>query len=238
MSNAQKITLVAIVCLLATFTIHEDREGRGSGLATNYSAITGVDQSSTRFGWVPKVTRTTGAEPIANATGERARRYLDAIAEPERAAKRQSLRRNRRGLHPYARALETNQDKEDKEVDCECEDCECPPLVCKAGDCKKNYVAMFSAKWCGPCQAMYPILKEMRKAGYIVYFYDIEKFEDVDARFDIKFLPTFVVFDKGQEVIRNVGTVSKQWFLNNLKKRDDQEETTEPENPYDVITHD
>jgi thioredoxin 1 len=230
MSNAQKITTLAIVGILATISFVQNLKGGESELVTSYSAIAGVHQQSVNFGWVPQVTHTK-SEPITGGTGESAERYRAAISEPGRAAKRQSLRRAyREGRNPYA-----GKSKTEGEVDCDCEACFCTSLVCKAGDCKKNYVLMVSAPWCGPCKDMYPILTEMRKQGYIVYFYDIEKFEDIDAKYDVESVPTFIVFDNGKEVARNVGTVDKEWFLNNLKKRDDQEVEEESDNLYDVI---
>lgn len=248
MNYARTLAVMALVGWFTTGSIAQTSEGTSRELAQSYSAIAGNSEQGTGFGWVSPTTQSGDSEPLdADARTETgtgtddsdARTYSRAIAEPERAARRESLRRAYRGqTNPYARAGQA-------EVEHKCEicgeDCKCPPHVCDAGDCKKNYVAMFSAPWCAPCRAMYPILKKMRADGYIVYFYDVTKFEDIDAQYDVNSVPTFIIFDKGKEVTRNIGTVAESWFHANLKKRDEQvdpepDPTPKPDsNPYDGL---
>lgn len=91
-------------------------------------------------------------------------------------------------------------------VDCDCEDCNClDPLICKNGDCKSRFIVMFSASWCGPCQKMYPVVESLRKNGYTVYVFDIDKFPSAAKEAKIKAVPTFLIYDKGQEEQRLIG---------------------------------
>jgi thiol-disulfide isomerase/thioredoxin len=119
--------------------------------------------------------------------------------------------------------------------DCPCgPDCKCPdPSVCKNGDCKKNYVIFFTADWCRACQRMYPRIKELRDAGYIVYVFNIDKFKPAAEKFQIESLPTTVVMDQGKEVARFIGVVEKSKITNVTKTRDEQA-TADPTTDYDL----
>lgn len=74
---------------------------------------------------------------------------------------------------------------------------------------------------------MYPILKDLREEGYIVYIYtlDTEDFEDLDldSKFQIRAYPTFIFFDKGKETKRMVGFTKKKEFYPHLVKEKDQD---------------
>lgn len=102
-------------------------------------------------------------------------------------------------------------------------DCPCPdPRVCEQGNCKKNYVVFFTAAWCSACHKMYPRIEELRKAGYIVYTLDVDKFTDAAAKFKIEALPTTVVLDKGKEIARFVGVVGTDKVTSVAKTKDEQ----------------
>ena len=84
---------------------------------------------------------------------------------------------------------------------------------------------------------MYPLILSLRKEGYIIYVFDIEsdEFKDYDAKFDVRAVPTFIVFDNGKEVTRTVGKTKEDWFHKNLKTRKVQEEEELNEHPYDGL---
>ena len=100
----------------------------------------------------------------------------------------------------------------------------------------KNYVVMVSAKWCPPCQRMYPIMEELKKEGYIVYIFDVTKAEyrGYAKSYKVNFFPTFIIFDRGKIVNRTIGTTNKTWFQTNLKTKLEQV-IKPPSNPYDEI---
>ena len=131
--------------------------------------------------------------------------------------------RGRAGASPYEALARAASSK--RQVDnCPCgPDCKCPdPMVCKNGDCKKNYIIFFSAEWCRPCQRMYPRIDELRKAGYIVYVLDVDKYKATAESFSIGSLPTTVVMDKGKETNRYIGIVDKSTITDVTKTRDEQ----------------
>ena len=65
---------------------------------------------------------------------------------------------------------------------------------------KKYVIVDFYAKWCRPCVAFAPTFDELSKE-YDGKFYflkvNIDMNDDLSARYDIRSLPTFKVFDVG-----------------------------------------
>lgn len=111
---------------------------------------------------------------------------------------------------------------------CKCgEDCECPDeMVCKNGDCKKNYVVFFTAPWCKPCRIMYPRIEKLRKEGYIVYAFDDQKFPNAISKFEVENFPTLVVMENGQEIKRFVGVTDPDTIKEVAKTKDEQTDKT------------
>jgi len=85
----------------------------------------------------------------------------------------------------------------------------------------KNLVIVdFFARWCGPCKHMAPILEEIAKEGYGefgVVKIDIDENKYLSERYNIKSIPTLVLFVKGTEVARHIGATSKGFFAEWLK---------------------
>jgi thiol-disulfide isomerase/thioredoxin len=77
----------------------------------------------------------------------------------------------------------------------------------KAGFVQGDALLKFTAKWCGPCQAVHPRFLEMARGSLVpCYHVDIEE----DARelalgFAVTKLPTFLRLKDGKEVARVVG---------------------------------
>ena len=70
----------------------------------------------------------------------------------------------------------------------------------------------FWAEWCGPCHALTPVLAEL--AGEIdgarIAKLDVQRFPEIGERFEVRSLPTLIVFRDGEPVKRMFGTKNKR----------------------------
>jgi thioredoxin 1 len=79
----------------------------------------------------------------------------------------------------------------------------------------------FWAEWCGPCKAIAPIVDEMATAfqGKInVMKMNIDNNPETPTQFQIKGIPTLILFKDGQMIDQIVGAVPKDRLETMLKK--------------------
>jgi thioredoxin len=70
----------------------------------------------------------------------------------------------------------------------------------------------FGASWCPPCKAFSSVHEEVAKTfdGRVLSFHvDIDHFPDLADKFEIKSVPTHLLFKGGTEVKRIIGAVQK-----------------------------
>jgi len=80
----------------------------------------------------------------------------------------------------------------------------------------------FYATWCGPCKMMQPILTET--AGKVgtkakIIKIDIDKNPMAASRFQVKSVPTLVLFQKGKVVWRKSGVVPAYQLVEVINKQ-------------------
>jgi thiol-disulfide isomerase/thioredoxin len=66
----------------------------------------------------------------------------------------------------------------------------------------------FYADWCGPCQQMDPIVRQMIANGYPIQRINFDQHRDLAARLGVDHLPSFVMVVDGKVVARQVGATS------------------------------
>ena len=79
-------------------------------------------------------------------------------------------------------------------------------------------VKKFSAKWCGPCKMLVPIMENVKNKFNDVSFKDIDV--DVDfkesQKYNVRSVPTVVIEVNGIEVQRFAGLQSEMAYTNRL----------------------
>jgi thioredoxin 1 len=78
----------------------------------------------------------------------------------------------------------------------------------------------FWAEWCGPCKMIAPVLDEIarEKAGSVkVGKVNVDNNQSLSARYNIRAIPTLLLFKDGQLRDQIMGMTSKKELLNRLE---------------------
>ena len=101
-------------------------------------------------------------------------------------------------------------------------DCVCPPFVCSLGLCKDNYAVVFGSDDCIYCPRMYPVVKKLRKDGYIVFYIETPDYPGIFEQFELTAWPTTVIMNDGKPRMRFVGVTTSKKIARHLKTREQQ----------------
>lgn len=86
----------------------------------------------------------------------------------------------------------------------------------------KNKVVLvdFWAEWCAPCKMMVPVLNEVAdelSGNSHVGKLNIEQYQSMAQEFNVRSIPTLILFKNGKEVKRFVGIKQKEFLLKEIK---------------------
>lgn len=79
----------------------------------------------------------------------------------------------------------------------------------------------FFAEWCGPCKLMSPILKEVKAElndEVSILKIDVDKNQNLAAKFQVRGVPTFVLFKEGKQVWRQSAMLQKKDLISVIKQ--------------------
>lgn len=77
----------------------------------------------------------------------------------------------------------------------------------------------FFATWCGPCQMLMPVLKEVKdNLGERVKILkiDVDKNQELAAQFQVRGVPTMVLFQNGKQIWRQSGVLTKDEIIRTI----------------------
>ncbi|TXD84417.1 thioredoxin [Subsaximicrobium wynnwilliamsii] len=78
----------------------------------------------------------------------------------------------------------------------------------------------FFADWCGPCKTLAPILKQVKEDlgdKVKIVKIDVDKNQALAAKYQVRGVPTMLLFKNGKQVWRQSGVLQKNDIINVIK---------------------
>lgn len=87
----------------------------------------------------------------------------------------------------------------------------------------KNKIVLvdFWASWCAPCKMMAPVLNDVSEeltGNANVGKVNVEEYQALAQKYQIRNIPTMILFKNGKEVNRFVGVKNKEFLLQEINK--------------------
>jgi len=77
----------------------------------------------------------------------------------------------------------------------------------------------FYADWCGPCKSLAPILKQVKEElgdKVKIVKIDVDKNQPLAAKYQVRGVPTMMIFKNGQQMWRQSGVLPKEEIKNKI----------------------
>lgn len=74
----------------------------------------------------------------------------------------------------------------------------------------------FFATWCGPCQMLGPVLKQVKDSlgdRVSIIKVDVDKNQELAAMQQVRGVPTMMLYQRGQQLWRQSGVLSKEEII-------------------------
>ena len=80
---------------------------------------------------------------------------------------------------------------------------------------KGKVLVDFFATWCGPCKMLAPVLEKIANEHeeLTVLKIDVDEVPDVASKYDIRSIPTLILFENGQPVDMKLGYMPEESVL-------------------------
>ena len=79
----------------------------------------------------------------------------------------------------------------------------------------------FYADWCGPCKMLSPIIEETKEIlgeDVNVIKINVDMNSEIASKYQIRSIPTLMVFKKGEVLWRQSGVMGKEMIVETVKK--------------------
>ena len=79
----------------------------------------------------------------------------------------------------------------------------------------------FFADWCGPCKMLSPVLSQVKKNlgnSITIVKINVDKNELLAAKYQVRGVPTMLLFKKGKQLWRQSGMLQKEEIINVIKQ--------------------
>ncbi len=80
----------------------------------------------------------------------------------------------------------------------------------------------FFAPWCGPCQMLAPVLKEVKDhlgERITIIKIDVDKNQELASNYQVRGVPTMVLFQQGKQLWRQSGVLSKEEIIKTVVEK-------------------